>query len=347
MANGINPQQKDIGQEIGGFIKSIPENVISGLIKVMDSANAAAYTPSRMLGAASTYRRGVEGEGNRVIADMVKELNPIQKGVLDSIVKRNKTQAEEALDQGVTPGSIGKDLGIPAEILPQDDAAPAQTQGQNLNAQTDDMLGKKGLEKFFGKLGINLSGTRADLQQLQAMALTQQLRGEEPMQKGEIEKLAWTAALAKPGTSDILMPIAGGTPNPDYPLITPEMAQRGLSLAPKGDTSHNDIQAYADLVEAEKGGMFGGGSGPFEALRDAKGGKDTVKALQEVMKQQLLSGPTAAAKTSIANIREKVSRGLKIADLSKEEKQTLNKQGVTGYNTDTGQFVDENRNVVQ
>ena len=194
MANGINPQQKDILGILTDFIGR------AGKITAVASPAGGIRSLSQLLGVVSTLRPGVKGEGKRVTQETISQLNPLQENVLKSVQKVHKQQVEESMAQGASGEQVLRDAGV--SISPEqptdEEGQPTDTSLALAGIQPPELAGQTAqqpqnqivdlLNNIVSLGGFIKPSPQSRLATAQAQTLEQALRGERPMQVGELQK---------------------------------------------------------------------------------------------------------------------------------------------------------------
>jgi len=200
----INPQGKDVGTLVLEKLAQLPELIwkTNPLVRGADALGRV----SGMVGAASTFVPGREGEGNRVVGQMIKEaspnkLNPMQENVLKAVQKVHTKNVEAAMEQGASGEQVLADAGISfgANQPTPETSETGVTETDPLSValsgqQPSELIGEQAtkIPPTPSFLGITQHpAVRAQV--LENLIREQQIKGQVPLQAGEREKLEITA----------------------------------------------------------------------------------------------------------------------------------------------------------
>ena len=213
MANGDRPildlKDKDVLQILGELLTS----PIRAVGKGIEATKEGLETFGTILGVGSTFQPGVEGEGQRIKQELIRQLtqqpppqlNPLQENVLKTVQKAQGKQVEEALAMGTKGEQVLQNAGIsiasnqPVSEEGQADSTLALTGvqppelsqalgggQQQPQAQTQDFKGNK----LLNALSFLIPG----IQTIQKAILTnqvarQKIAGQEPIQPKDLATL--------------------------------------------------------------------------------------------------------------------------------------------------------------
>lgn len=237
----LNPQGKDIGTMLLEGLRQLPAKAIHQMLYNNPIARIAG-----MVGAASTYIPGQEGEGMRVLKQILTEagpqedknkLNPMQENVLKAVQKVHTKNVEAAMEQGASGEQVLADAGISfGDDQPTPEVSetgqtqtdplslaltgqqPSELAGQfqrkggfwHRPMQVDEGSGAVYPEQILG--GLIKAHPDTTAQMLSNLVKGQEITGKKPLQKGEREKLGIEGLidLAKAGEVDPLTPENAG-----------------------------------------------------------------------------------------------------------------------------------------
>jgi len=192
MANG-NIQDKNIAQLLYGLINK----ATTAAGKFKDLPFDVGVATGQATGKAVP---GKEEEGKKVLKQVMEQLNPLQENVLKSVQKVHKQQTEEAMAMGASGEQVLKDAGI--SIAPEqptdEEGQPTETSLALAGVQPPELTGQQAqgsnqvvdlLNNIVSLGGFIKPSPQSRLATAQAETLEQALRGETPLQAGDLQKL--------------------------------------------------------------------------------------------------------------------------------------------------------------
>ena len=203
--------------------------------RLQDAPSAIGTATGKVIGEAVP---GKEGEGKRVLKEMMNMLNPMQENVLKTVKKVHAKQVEEAMEAGASGEQVLADAGIsistnqPQPEISEEGIESADPLSVALTGQQPpELFARKGgflhrpmqVNRGTGEVhpeeilgGLIRAHPDTTAQMLSNILKGQEISGQKPLQKGEMEKIGIQGMidlqkeLAKAGSVDALTPEVAG-----------------------------------------------------------------------------------------------------------------------------------------